>query len=209
MRNFLHRSDVIRVAAPYTLATGDGCQVGAIFGMATGPVANGALFDMMTTGVFDITAASAVVAAAGSKAYWDNAARNITNDGRLGILVGVFESNKVGGQVVATIAIGVMVRSGAGAPTPHSADFALTNLDDETVHTCTTALSVNVAGGLTPQPNSIVFPPGTGNLTVTCSGGATINGATTPIIRTFANNRLGVYIFPNPNTPGDYTVSGS
>jgi predicted RecA/RadA family phage recombinase len=113
LRNLLQKSDVIRVTAPYTLVSGDGCYVGAIFGVSTGPITSGVAFDMMTTGIFVLAAASAAVATAGDKAYWDNAARNITTN-PADVLIGVFSSNKTSGQLVATVSIGVYVAGSGG-----------------------------------------------------------------------------------------------
>ena len=115
MRNFLQPSAVIRVTAPYTLASGDGCLVGALFGMATGPVASGNAFDMLTTGVFEnVNAASAAVATVGEKAYWDDAARKLTSVSSGNVLVGVFSAAKTNGQLLASVAIGVSVDGDGG-----------------------------------------------------------------------------------------------
>lgn len=81
--------------------------------------------------------------------------------------------------------------------------------DDQKQFTCITALTVTCPNGLSPRPSVIAVPPAAGNLTLTPTGGATLNGSASSITRTFANNRLGVAITPNPYDVNDYTVSGS
>lgn len=98
---------------------------------------------------------------------------------------------------------------GAGATESLSGPRTITALDDQKQFTCTTALPIMFPNGLSPRPSVIAVPPATGNLTLTPTGGATLNGSASSITRTFANNRLGVAITPNPYDVNDYTVSGS
>ncbi len=49
MRNYLHTGDIVTVPAPYALAGGDGCQVVALFGVATGAAASGAAAEIKTS----------------------------------------------------------------------------------------------------------------------------------------------------------------
>lgn len=95
------------------------------------------------------------------------------------------------------------------ASTPLSALRVITALDDRARFTCTTALPMEVPLGLSPPPSWVVFPPASGVVTITPTGGAKINGSTSPITRAFANNRLGVWFVPNPYDANDYSVSGS
>ena len=97
-------------------------------------------------------------------------------------------------------------------PTPVSisAMTALAATDNGKVYSCSTAFSTNVPDGLTPRPSSVFFPPATGNLTLTPTGGATINGSASPVTRAFTgSNKLGVALIPNPYDAHDYTLSGS
>ena len=90
-----------------------------------------------------------------------------------------------------------------------SADRTITASDDQTTFTCTTALNISTPAGLTPAPSYIAWPPSSGNLTLTPTGGATFNGSASALTRTLANNRNGVLVQPNPYTANDYSVSGS
>lgn len=92
--------------------------------------------------------------------------------------------------------------------TPLYGNRTLTADDDKSQFDCMVVLAVEVPGGLSPKPSTIAVPPATGNLTLTPTGGATFNGSATPLTRTFANNRLGVAITPNPHDVNDYSVSG-
>lgn len=90
-----------------------------------------------------------------------------------------------------------------------SASYAVTALDDEKQFTCTTDLPILVGPGLVPAPSFMAIPPSGGTLTLTPTGGATINGSASSATRTFANNRNGVVVTPNPYVVDDYSLSGS
>lgn len=95
-------------------------------------------------------------------------------------------------------------------PTPISSMTALAATDNGKVYSCSTAFSTNVPNGLTPKPSTVFFPPATGNLTLTPTGGATINGSASASTRAFTgSNKLGVALIPNPYDINDYTLSGS
>ena len=95
-------------------------------------------------------------------------------------------------------------------PTSISSMTALAATDNGKVYSCSTAFSTNVPNGLTPKPSTIFFPPATGNLTLTPTGGATINGSASASTRAFTgSNKLGVALIPNPYDINDYTLSGS
>lgn len=99
--------------------------------------------------------------------------------------------------------------SSSAVITSVSAGFTVAASDDNKTFSCTTALPIAVPGGLTPKPSFIAIPPATGNLTLNPTGGTTFNGSASALTRTFANNRLGVAITPNPYDVNDYSVSGS
>lgn len=86
---------------------------------------------------------------------------------------------------------------------------AYTVIEDDDSQT----LKCSAATTLTLTPTSyaavIVYPPASGNLTIGRSGGVTLNGVAADLTRTFASNRLGVAIVPNPHVAGDFTVSGA
>lgn len=106
MRNYLHTGDIVTVPAPYALAGGDGCQVVALFGVATGAAASGAAAEIKTSGVFVLTAATAATAAIGAKAYWDDTNKHVTATASTHALIGVFVAAKVATETVATVRLG-------------------------------------------------------------------------------------------------------
>lgn len=106
MRNYLHTGDIVTVPAPYALAGGDGCQVVALFGVATGAAASGAAAEIKTSGVFALAAATAATAAIGAKAYWDDTNKHVTATASTHALIGVFVATKVATETVATVRLG-------------------------------------------------------------------------------------------------------
>lgn len=78
--NYVQEGDVLTLTAPYTVVSGAGAKVGNIFGVALGDVTSGATGEFKTTGVFDLLAVTADVAAVGDRIYWDDAAKKATVD---------------------------------------------------------------------------------------------------------------------------------
>lgn len=91
---------------------------------------------------------------------------------------------------------------------PLDADYVLTTEDDNKKFYCTTALTITWTAGMRRRPDVVVLPPPSGNFTLLPSGGATANGATSPVIRTRTTNPCGVAITGNPDSDG-CGVSGS
>lgn len=79
MRNFIQSGQTIGLAAPYTLASGDGALVGTLFGVAASSAAAGTPVELATLGVFDLSCLAADTLAAGAIVYWDNANRRCTS----------------------------------------------------------------------------------------------------------------------------------
>ena len=71
MRNFVQPGKVITVTAPYALASGAGCLVGSLFGVALAPASSGANVNIQTYGVFTLPKAAGTIAQ-GQTLYWDN-----------------------------------------------------------------------------------------------------------------------------------------
>ncbi|TXL70108.1 DUF2190 family protein [Vineibacter terrae] len=98
MRNYVQLGVVVEVIAPYLLASGDGCQVGAgLFGVATTDAANGAKVNIHTLGVFDLKAEPSVAWSVGDKIYWDNTNKRGTKTATSNLLIGVALAAKGGG----------------------------------------------------------------------------------------------------------------
>ncbi|HMO09367.1 MAG TPA: DUF2190 family protein [Paracoccaceae bacterium] len=54
MKNFVQPGDVLGVTAPYAVASGAGCLVGSLFGVAQGAAGNGEPVQIATVGVYDL-----------------------------------------------------------------------------------------------------------------------------------------------------------
>ena len=104
MRNYVQPGDIVTVAAPYALASGDGALVGALFGVAAATYASGfADAEIKTTGVFDLKAEAAATGAVGTKAYWDDAAKQVTSTVGTNKLIGVYTAAKAASQTTARV----------------------------------------------------------------------------------------------------------
>jgi predicted RecA/RadA family phage recombinase len=76
--NKVGETDVITVAAPASVVSGQGVLVGLLFGVAIHAAASGANLAMMTEGVFRLPKATGVAINEGVRVFWDNAAGNVT-----------------------------------------------------------------------------------------------------------------------------------
>ncbi len=80
--------DVLEVVAPYALASGAGCKVGAIFGVAQDAAAEGASVRIQTEGVHELVKDAGTAWVVGDKVYWDDSAKECDVDSAAGMLVG-------------------------------------------------------------------------------------------------------------------------
>ena len=78
-------------------------MVTALFGVATNTAAIDTVVELKTTGVFDLAADTAAVAAIGAKAYWDATAHNVTATATSNKLIGVFTAAKAATVFVARV----------------------------------------------------------------------------------------------------------
>lgn len=107
---------------------------------------------------------------------------------------------------------GTLVAVGAGSggsstPLPLSTGYTLTAADDGKRYYCTTALTVTIPENLATEPEVVILPPASGNLTIAVTGTATLNGAALPLTRTRAGNPVGVVISPHTGQTNAYGVS--
>lgn len=100
------------------------------------------------------------------------------------------------------------VTIGGGTQLTKSGDYTITAADDGATITCTTALTITIPASLSPRPSFVVNPPATGNASIAVSGGAQINGATSTLTRSRANNYAGFVVTAYAESDG-YGVSGS
>lgn len=101
MKNFIQPGVNLACIAPYDVKSGDGMLDGDEFSVASTDAAQGEDVIGVTEGVFDLPKA-AVAVTRKTKAYWDNAARKVTNVAG-GKLVGIFQASAAGGA--ATVAV--------------------------------------------------------------------------------------------------------
>ena len=78
MKNFIQPGNTVTATAPVGgIVSGQGLLFGALFGIASFSADEGAEVEIVTTGVFDLPKAPAVVLAAGARAAWDTAAAQV------------------------------------------------------------------------------------------------------------------------------------
>jgi len=112
--SYVQPGDIVTLAAPYQRNKGEGALIGALFGVATSDVANGAAGEFMTTGVHSLVKAASQAWTVGALIYWDNTNKNCTN---------VSTSNtRIGAAMVAVGSgagetIGVVRLNGISTPT--------------------------------------------------------------------------------------------
>ncbi|WP_101067273.1 DUF2190 family protein [Roseovarius salinarum] len=72
MRNFIQKGDNITVAAPAAVSSGDGVQIGTLFGVAATDADSGAAVAIATRGVFDLPKENTTdTFAVGDAVEWD------------------------------------------------------------------------------------------------------------------------------------------
>lgn len=71
MKNFTQTGDIVTVAAPAAVSSGDGVLVGTLFGVAATDAESGADVAIKTTGVFTLPKTSAQAWTVGALIYWD------------------------------------------------------------------------------------------------------------------------------------------
>jgi predicted RecA/RadA family phage recombinase len=104
MKNYVMPGHTLTVTAPYALASGDGCLVGSIFGVACGAYANGFVdTELRVEGIYELTALGTDTATVGALAYWDNTNRRITTTASGNTKVGVFAVAKTSGPTIAVV----------------------------------------------------------------------------------------------------------
>lgn len=98
----------ITVAAPYDVASGDGCLVGSLFGIASVTVASGKDVAIDTGGVYAIKKTAAQTFSQGAKVYWDNTAKSVTGVSSGNTLIGVAIKAAGGSDPTAAVRLGIV-----------------------------------------------------------------------------------------------------
>ncbi len=71
MKNYVSAGDRLSFTTGADIASGEAVQLGSLFGVATGDIANGAEGTIKLTGIFDLTKAPSQSWSVGVKIYWD------------------------------------------------------------------------------------------------------------------------------------------
>lgn len=88
MNNYLQHGENVTIPAPYDVASGAGCLVGTLFGVASVTAASGADVTLVTEGVFRLSKVSAQAWTLGAAIYWDDAAKLCTTVSAGNTLIG-------------------------------------------------------------------------------------------------------------------------
>ena len=104
MRNYVQPGKVVPVTAPYALASGAGCLVGGLFGVAEAPAASGAQVNLSRSGVYTLPKA-AVAISQGAVVYWDNTNYNITTTATGNTKVGLALTAQVSGDATVQVIV--------------------------------------------------------------------------------------------------------
>lgn len=103
MKNFIQDGDTITVVAPYAVASGAGCLVGSLFGVAVSDALINAEVEIKTTGVFDMAKATGAAWTVGARIYWDDTAKNCTTTVGTNKLIGVATAAAASGDTVGRV----------------------------------------------------------------------------------------------------------
>ena len=137
--NYKYEGKTVPLTAPYQRNTGLGAQVGSIFGVALGTVANAVEGQFAVEGVWELAKADEQEWTQGQKIYWDNSAKVCTNVSTAGMLIGVAMAAVA---VTAGLVTGVVRLNGAS---PATAEGPQTAIASFTMGTNITAATANNA----------------------------------------------------------------
>lgn len=89
--NFKHEGDRVSIAAPYSVNSGDGVQLGNLFGVAQTTRASASSVAIVTRGVYALnkTTGASTSYAAGANVHWDNTGRQCTVSATSNLKIGV------------------------------------------------------------------------------------------------------------------------
>lgn len=125
--NYVQPGNTITLAAPYDRTTGQGAQVGSIFGVALSTVLNTVNGEFGISGVWELTKVGSQAWTQGVKIYWDNGNKRCTTDSAAGMLIGV-ATEEVGNG--AGVVLGKVRLNGSSPATAEGPQAAITSLTD-------------------------------------------------------------------------------
>jgi predicted RecA/RadA family phage recombinase len=88
MKNYVQDGNILTVAAPAAVSSGDGVLVGAIFGVAQTDADSGDDVPVAVIGVFDLPKTSALAISVGDPVYWDTGEKAVNKTAASNYLVG-------------------------------------------------------------------------------------------------------------------------
>ena len=112
MKTFVQNGEVMELTAPYDRLSGEGALIGALFGVATVDVLNGAAANFLIQGVVTIKKTSAQAWTQGALIYWDNTAKEATNVSTSNTRIGVAAVAAANPSATGTVRL-----NGIGTPT--------------------------------------------------------------------------------------------
>ena len=89
MKNYIQPGDTLTVIAPYALASGAGCLVGSLFGVASAAADISTEVEIVTVGVFDLPKVGSQTWTVGARVYSDDTNKHLTTTASTHKLVGV------------------------------------------------------------------------------------------------------------------------
>jgi predicted RecA/RadA family phage recombinase len=125
--NYIQPGKTVTLAAPYDRLSGEGAQVGSLFGVALQTVLSTVEGEFGTVGVWDLDKTSAQAWTQGQKIYWDNSNKRCDSDSTLGMLIGV--ATEVADNPSST---GKVRLNGVSPATAEGAQGAIVALTDST-----------------------------------------------------------------------------
>lgn len=115
MKGFIKDNCIAEVTAPYAVASGAGCLVGALFGIAMVTAAINEAVNIALSGVFSgVAKATGTAWTAGDLLYWDNTAKELTKVSAANRLVGVAFADAASGDATGSVYLpGMLALTGA------------------------------------------------------------------------------------------------
>lgn len=89
MKNYIQPGDVLTLAVPYDVASGDGMLVGSIFGVASTTAASGGVTEAAIVGVVDLKKVGSQAWTVGAPVYWDDTNKECTTTASGNAKIGV------------------------------------------------------------------------------------------------------------------------
>lgn len=105
MKNMVQDGRVLSFTAPYARNAGEAAKIGLILGVAVDTVANAAVGQFETEGVFTLVKTAGQALTEGQKVYWDDAAKSITGVATANLPAGIATAAAAGGDATCNVKI--------------------------------------------------------------------------------------------------------